>query len=141
MPWQPNKLERERLDKLQRIKDRGIEPYPNRVQRTHTTQAAIAEYDAAEPQGEAAESIEVAVTGRLRSVRVTGKVSFAHIEDGTGKVQLFIRQDAVGEEAYDLFKKDLDLGDFVEACGTMMRTKSGEVSVMVRELKLLAKAI
>src|SRR5262249_59022395 len=101
----------------------------------------IAAFEAAEPEGEAAESIEVAVTGRLRSVRVTGKVSFAHIEDGTGNVQLFIRQDAVGEEIYDLFKKDLDLGDFVEACGTMMRTKAGEVSVMVRELKLLAKAI
>jgi lysyl-tRNA synthetase class 2 len=141
MPWQPNKLERERLDKLQRIKDRGVEAYPNRVSRTHTALAAIAAFEAVEQDGEAAESIEVTVCGRIRSVRVTGKVSFAHIEDGTGKVQLFVRQDAVGEDGYDLFKRDLDLGDFIEASGTMMRTKAGEVSVMVRELKVLAKAV
>ncbi|MEP7284771.1 MAG: lysine--tRNA ligase [Chloroflexota bacterium] len=141
MSWEPNKLERERLDKLDRIKQRGIEPYPNRVQRTHTSAQAIAAYEAAEPDGETAEAIEVTVCGRIRSVRVTGKVAFSHIEDGTGKLQLFIRQDSVGEDTYDLFKKDLDLGDFVEASGTMMRTKAGEVSLMVRELKVLAKAI
>src|ERR1041385_2839758 len=141
MPWQPNKLERERLDKLQHLRERGVEPYPNRVKRTHTVAAAIAAYEAAEPEGEVAESIEVTVTGRISSVRTMGKVTFADIADGTGKVQLFIRQDAVGEETYDLFKRDLDLGDFVEASGTMVRTKTGEVSVSVVELKVLAKAI
>src|SRR5579859_7398347 len=100
MPWQPNKLERERLDKLQRIKERGIDPYPNRVRQTHTAAQAIAEYEALEQDPargrEAAEAIEVAVTGRIRSVRVTGKIIFSHIEDGTDRVQLFVRQDAVG---------------------------------------------
>ena len=141
MPWEPNKLERERLEKLQRIKERGVDPYPGRVRRTHTTAQAIAAYEAAEAKGEAAEPVPVTVTGRIRSVRVTGKISFTHIEDGEGRLQLFIRQDAVGEAVYDMFKKELDLGDFVEASGTMMRTKQGEISVNTQELKLLAKAL
>src|SRR5258708_13575376 len=141
MPWQPNKVEGEGLDKLQHLQSQGIEAFPNRVERTHTAAEAIAAFEAVEPQGEAAESLEVSVCGRIRSVRSTGKVSFSHIEDGSGKIQLFIRQDAVGDETYELFKRDLDLGDFVEASGTMVRTRSGEVSVMVRELKVLAKTV
>src|SRR5258706_6640046 len=141
MPWQPNKLERERLDKLQHLKERGVEPYPNRVKRTHTMAAAKAAFEAVEHEGEVAESIEATVTGRIRSIRTKGKVSFADIEDGTSKLQLFLRQDAVGEETYELFKRDLDLGDFVEASGTMVRTKTGEISVAVVELKVLAKAV
>jgi lysyl-tRNA synthetase class 2 len=143
MPWQPgNNLERERLEKLERLRARGIEAYPNRVQRTHTAVQAIAAYEAAEQHhGEVAESIEVSVCGRIRSVRVTGKITFAHIEDGTGRIQLFIRQDEVGPDAYEIFKRDLDLGDFVQADGTMVRTKAGEVSVLVREIKVLAKAL
>jgi lysyl-tRNA synthetase class 2 len=143
MPWQPgNNLERERLEKLERLRARGIEAYPNRVQRTHTAVQAIAAYEAAEQHNsEVAESIEVSVCGRIRSVRVTGKITFAHIEDGAGRIQLFIRQDEVGQDSYEMFKRDLDLGDFVQADGTMVRTKAGEVSVLVREIKVLAKAI
>src|SRR5579859_185802 len=141
MPWQPNKLERERLEKLERLKASGVEPYPNRVERTHTAQAAIRAFEAIEGEGEAAESLEVTVCGRIRSVRVSGKITFSHIEDGTGKLQLFIRQDVVGPETYEMFKRDLDLGDFVEASGTMMRTRAGEVSLAVMTLKVLAKAL
>lgn len=142
MPWQPtNKLEEERLEKLARITERGIDAYPGRVQRTHTTAEAIAAFEHAEHDGETAESIEVTVCGRFKSIRLSGKASFAHIEDGAGRIQLFIKQDAVGEAAYEMFKRDLDLGDFVQASGTMMRTRAGEVSVQVVELVLLAKAL
>ncbi|MBX3065344.1 MAG: lysine--tRNA ligase [Anaerolineae bacterium] len=144
MPWEPNKLERERLDTLQRLKERGIETYPPRVQRTHTTTAAIAAFEAVEPpvgSDQPAPQIEVIVCGRIRSIRLSGKASFGHIEDGEGRLQLFVRQDAVGEETYDLFKRDLDLFDFVQAKGVMMRTRSGEISVQVNELKLIAKAL
>jgi lysyl-tRNA synthetase class 2 len=142
MAWQPsNNLERERLEKLERLRGRGIEAYPNRVRRTHTALEAIAAYEAAEHDGETAESIEVIVCGRIRSERFTGKITFAHIEDGTGKIQLFIKQDAVGEETYEMFRRDLDLGDFVEAAGTMVRTRAGEVSILVTELRPLAKAL
>src|SRR4051812_7424808 len=105
MPWEPNKLERERLDKLNHLREKGIDPYPGEVRRTHTALAAIATYDAAEREGKADQPIEVTVCGRIRAVRVTGKISFSHIEDGTGRIQLFIRQDQVGEETYEIFKR------------------------------------
>ncbi|MHB8626843.1 MAG: lysine--tRNA ligase [Aggregatilineales bacterium] len=141
MTWQPtNQLERERLDKLERLIERGIEPYPGKVQRTHTISAAIAAFEQTASELTAA-PVNVTVCGRLRAIRISGKASFADIEDGTGRVQLFVKQDAVGEAAYDLFKRDLDLGDFVQVTGVMMRTRSGEISVQAAELKVLSKAL
>jgi lysyl-tRNA synthetase class 2 len=141
--WQPNKLEQERLEKVQRLEALGIDPFPRRVERTHTCAQAIAEYEKLEPQdAEAAQSLEVTVCGRIRRVNVKGKLSFLHIEDESGRVQLFLRVNDMDEAVYNLIKdKLIDMDDFVEASGTMMRTKAGEVSVLVHELKLLAKSL
>jgi lysyl-tRNA synthetase class 2 len=109
-----NELELERLKKLQRLRERGIEPYPARVARTHTNQQAIAEFTAKEAGGE---TIEATVVGRLVLTRPMGKASFAHIEDGTGRLQIYMKKEEAGEETYEMFLKDLDLGDFVEAQG------------------------
>jgi lysyl-tRNA synthetase class 2 len=128
-----------RLTKLERIRQRGIDPYPHRVQRTHTTIQAVAAFEASEAAGQ--EGDQVVVAGRLRSMRVMGRSTFAHLEDGTGRIQLFVRRDQVGEETYDFFRKDFDLGDFVEAKGKLFRTRTGEVTVLVSELRMLAKAI
>ncbi|GAB4545644.1 MAG: lysine--tRNA ligase [Anaerolineae bacterium] len=141
MAWQPNKLESERLEKLERLRERGVDPFPGAVQRTHTIAAAIAAFEAQEARGESAEPVAVSVCGRLRSIRSSGKVSFAHIEDGTAKVQLFVRLDGVGVTTYDMFKRDLDLFDFVQADGVMTRTRTGEVSVDTRAITVLAKAL
>jgi lysyl-tRNA synthetase class 2 len=140
MTWEPgNQLEAERLEKLQRIRAEGIEPYPNRVTRTHTTAEAVAAFEVAE--GDAA-GVSVTVCGRIVRRNIKGKVSFMHIEDGAGRLQLFIRMDNVGEGMYALVKeKAVELGDFVQAAGAMMRTKTGEISVMVEELTVLAKAL
>ena len=132
-------LERQRVEKLERLQARGIEPYPRRVKRTHTVAEAIAALEAAEAAGE--KGPQVAVTGRLRSMRVMGKATFAHIEDGSGSIQLFLRINNVGEEAYDMFKRDFDLGDFVGAEGSLMRTRTGESSVLVEQVRMLSKAI
>ena len=132
-------LERQRVEKLERLRARGVEPYPRRVKRTHTVAEAIAALEAAEAAGEGGS--HVAVSGRLRSMRVMGKVTFAHIEDGSGSIQLFLRVNDVGEEAYDMFKRDFDLGDFVGAEGALMRTRTGEISVRVKQVRMLAKAI
>jgi lysyl-tRNA synthetase class 2 len=70
-----------------------------------------------------------------------GKTVFTHIEDGYGRIQLFVRRDAIGEESHQVFRKLLDLGDFVQATGVLFRTRTGEVSVRVTEWKLLAKAV
>jgi lysyl-tRNA synthetase class 2 len=130
-------LEQQRLQKLAWLREQGIDPYPRRVERSHTIAKAIAAFEAA---GES-KGVQVTVAGRLKSVRIMGKTSFAHIEDGSDKIQLFIRINEVGEENYEMFKKGLDLGDFVSVQGTMMRTRTGEISVRVQKLHLLAKAI
>ena len=130
-------LERQRLKKLEWLREQGIDTYPARVERTHTIAGAIAAFQSAEEEKE----VQVAIAGRLKSIRVMGKSSFAHLEDGSAQVQLFIRINEVGEESYQIFKKGLDLGDFVGAKGTMMRTRKGEISVRVRDLSLLVKAI
>ncbi|HSJ53387.1 MAG TPA: lysine--tRNA ligase [Anaerolineae bacterium] len=127
--------EQQRRATLERLRAAGIEPYPARSQRTHTTTQAIALLE----QGQAPPAITVA--GRLVSIRIMGKGSFVHIEDGDGRIQLYLRQDRLGEESYEMFKRDLDLGDFVEARGGLFYTRTHEPSVQVEELRLLAKAL
>lgn len=131
-------LELERLKKLQRLRERGIEPYPARVARTHTNQQAIDAFNAAEPQNEA---VNVTAVGRVVLVRPMGKASFAHIEDGTSRLQVYLKKEEVGEETYELFLKDLDLGDFIEVAGHMFRTKTGEPTLRLSSLRLISKAI
>lgn len=132
-------LERQRVEKLERLRARGIDPYPHRVRRTHTIAEAIAALEEAETAGK--DGPLVAVTGRLRSMRVMGKVTFAHIEDGSGAMQLFLRVQDAGKEAYEIFKQDFDLGDFVGAEGQLMRTRTGESSVLVKRVHMLSKSI
>lgn len=137
-----NSLEQIRLEKLERLKKQGIEPYPNRVQRTHTSQEAIQAYEEAEAAGsDAVKEVPVTLVGRLRSMRPMGKVTFAHIEDGYGRVQLFLRADEVGKDVLDLFGREFDLGDFVQASGEMFRTRTGEITLKVKNLRLLTKSI
>ena len=137
MSWEKTRLEEQRLEKLERIKEAGIEPYPLRVQRSHTSLEAINAFDAA------GEDVEIVVTvcGRLVSTRDMGKTVFAHIEDGYGRIQLFLRREEIGEETHNVFRKLLDLGDFVQVTGTLFRTRAGEVSVRVNEWALLSKAV
>ena len=132
-------LEQQRVTKLQRLREKGIEPYPGRVRRTHTIAEALGLFEAHESAG--TEPPPVAIAGRLRSIRVMGKVTFANLEDGTGSVQLFLRSDEIGAEAYEMFRRDLDLGDFVGAEGVLMRTRTGEISVLARLIHVLSKAI
>ncbi len=126
-----------RRQKLERLRQAGIDPYPPRAHRTHTAAEAIAAFEA----GELGEDQLVTLTGRLVAVRIMGKASFAHIEDGSGRIQFYIRRDVVGEETYEFFRRDLDLGDFVEVTGPIFRTRTGEVTVEVRQIRLLAKAL
>ncbi|MBN2148656.1 MAG: lysine--tRNA ligase [Anaerolineales bacterium] len=141
-------LEQNRLEKLLELRAEGIEPYPTRAQRTHTSLEAIRLYEAAEVEAKAnaaqASAInlpEVTLAGRLRSMRPMGKVTFAHIEDGDGRVQLFLRANEVGEGSLALFNREFDLGDFVQASGVMFRTRTGEVTLRVASFRMLAKAI
>lgn len=128
-------LEQQRLEKLDRLRERKWDPYPARAERTHTAAQAIAVYETA------GEGAEVIVAGRLRSIRVMGKATFAHIEDESGRIQLLLRVNNLGTEVYETFRRDFDLGDFVEAKGSLMRTRTGEITVQVDRLRMLAKAL
>lgn len=127
--------EQQRRAKLERLRAAGIEPYPARSFRTHTTTQAIALLESGQTES------PVTVAGRLVSMRIMGKGSFVHVEDGHGRIQLYMRQDRLGQESYEMFKRDLDLGDFVEARGQLFYTRTQEPSIQVEELRLLSKAL
>ena len=120
-----------RTEKLARIRDRGIDPYPARVERTHTAQDAIAAFEAWESAGASGDPPQVAVAGRITSKRDMGKASFLDLRDGTGRIQVYVKKDNVGEEAYAALA-DLDLADFALATGPLFRTKTGEITIEAR---------
>jgi lysyl-tRNA synthetase class 2 len=141
---EPTSLERNRLEKLERLRANGIEPYPTRAARTHTSQSIIRDFEATEAataQGEQIPSLKATLAGRLRSMRPMGKITFAHIEDGEGQIQLFLRANDIGPDQLDLFNREFDLGDFIQATGEMFRTRSGEITLRVESFKMLAKAL
>ncbi len=140
MPYEYSNLELIRLEKLERLRSRGIEPYPTRAERTHTSLQAVRLFEQNEAAG-STDPLVVTLAGRLRSMRPMGKITFAHIEDGDGRVQLFLGANQVGAEDFELFNRELDLGDFVQASGEMFRTRSGEVTLRVGSFRLLAKAV
>jgi len=131
-------LEKIRLAKIDELRSEGIEPYPTRAQRTHTSAEAIAAFEAGEKKDS---KTQVILTGRVRAVRPMGKLGFVHIEDGAGRVQLLLRANELGQEQLDFFNRMVDIGDFIQASGVMFRTKTGEVTLQVGDFRLLAKAV
>ncbi|MCB9079747.1 MAG: lysine--tRNA ligase [Anaerolineaceae bacterium] len=134
----------QRLDKLQNFAERGQAAYPPRIIRNHTAAEVVTLYDEAEaalPEGsEEKPDITVQVAGRLVAIRIMGKSTFAHLEDGTGRIQIYLRQNDLGD-SYDVFKKDIDLGDFIAVQGHLFRTRTGEVTVHADDYQLAAKAL
>ncbi len=123
-----------RRQKLQALLDAGQDPYTiTHYPVTHRSAAIAGDFDALEGR-------EVAVAGRMISRRVMGKASFAHLLDGEGEVQIYVRRDDVGDEAYAAFKQ-WDIGDIVGLKGTVFKTKTGEISVHASEITLLTKSL
>lgn len=136
-----NKLIAQRRDKLQQLRAQGLVAFPNDFRRD----ALAGELHAAHG-GESAEDLEgrglrVRVAGRLMSRRLMGKASFAHLQDQSGRIQLFVQQDNLPTGGYEAFKRDLDLGDILGAEGDLFKTKTGELSVKVDNIRLLTKAL
>ncbi|WP_226846827.1 lysine--tRNA ligase [Dehalogenimonas etheniformans] len=129
-------ITRERLDKLARLKDLGVEAYPNTFHRTHTNAEAAAL--AKQPDGTGNEPV-VTVAGRLIARRGMGKINFFDILDGSGKIQLLCGQGHI-EQGWDLLPS-LDIGDFIGATGNLKLSKSGEPTVFVKTLSLLTKSL
>lgn len=131
-----DEIRAERLRKLHLLEAAGVNPYPNNVRRTHEIAQVLGGFSVLETEGGS-----LVVDGRIRSIRTHGGSSFIDIEDGTGKMQLFLKKDEIGEEAFTLFIDTADIGDFVEATGTPMRTKSGQESLLLSDWRMLAKTL
>ncbi len=133
------RITQQRRQKLDRIRARGIKPYPHRYHRSHTTQEAVALLKRNEES--LTEEKEVSVAGRVMAIRRMGKSSFFDIRDGSGKIQLLFQDiGRFDEEQRELFK-DLDIGDIIGVEGSLLRTKSGEPTVWVGDFTLLAKSL
>jgi lysyl-tRNA synthetase class 2 len=133
-------LTRQRLEKLERIRARGIEPYPHRYHRTHTAQEAKALFEQQEKAGKESSGVTLCLAGRMVANRRMGKATFIDIKDGSGKIQLYFRRDELGEEKYSLLE-ECDLGDILGASGELFRTKTGEITLKVSDFALLAKSL
>ena len=136
-------LQRIRWEKAERLRQSGVDPYPPRATRTATVAAALARFAAAErdlPPG-VEETEPMTIVGRMVSRRHQGKTVFAHLRDGSGDLQLYLRRDEIGDEPFETFLKVFDLGDFVQATGPLFRTRMGEISLRGRTVALLTKAL
>ena len=123
-----------RLEKLRALQAEGRDPYRlTRYDQTHRSKEILDNFEALDGQ-------TVSIAGRMMSRRVMGKASFAHVLDRDGQIQIYVRRDDVGEEAYKQFK-DFDLGDVIGVEGVVFRTKMGEVSVHAQQVKLLTKCL
>ncbi|MBT9161967.1 MAG: Lysine--tRNA ligase [Dehalococcoidia bacterium] len=138
-----------RLDKLQRIRSRGVNPYPARYLCSHTTQEAITLYRESRVEGSGIPEQIVSrakrlqtlkLAGRITAMRSMGKAIFLDIRDGSGKVQAYLQRDAIGEEKYSLLQ-DFDIGDFIGVEGELFETRAGEITVKVSDFTMLSKSL
>ena len=124
-----------RIHKLNALRERGINPYPYRYQVTHRAQDILSRWEDLSTSGE-----PVGAAGRIMAIRGHGKAAFAHLQDESGKVQVYIREDKVEKEAYEAFKL-FDVGDFIGVKGKVFKTRTGEITIEVSELTLLSKSL
>lgn len=129
-----------RREKLSELREKGYDPFGKRFERTHLAEELIQQYGEIEKEELDQQGISTTIAGRVMTKRGKGKAGFAHLQDLTGQIQIYVRVDAVGEEQYDLFN-NTDLGDIVGVQGTLFKTKVGELSIKVQDFQLLTKAL
>jgi lysyl-tRNA synthetase class 2 len=135
-----NEFVKIRIEKLKALREKGINPYPSAAyDQSHHSNEIVDKFRDLQP-GEHKEDVAVSVAGRLMTIRDMGKSVFAHIQDGKGKIQIYIRKDSLGEAAFEVFKL-LDLGDIIGVKGFPFKTKTGEVSVHAKTLEVLSKSL
>lgn len=132
--------ERVRRQKMQDLKDMGIDPFGSAYKRTTTSGKIIAQYEDKTKEELQELDVHVKIAGRIMTKRRQGKAGFMHIQDVDGQIQIYVRKDVVGEEQYEIFKKN-DLGDIVGIEGTIMKTDHGQLSVRAQVYTHLSKAL
>lgn len=136
LPGDDDPLVQTRRAKLQRLRAAGTAAFPARTGRTHSLQQALTilgEQQAADER--------LTLAGRVLLLRPMGRASFAQLQDASGRVQIYLRRDTVGTEAYQLFRSTVDLGDLIEVGGSMFRTRTGEPTLQVTAWQMVAKAL
>src|SRR5690606_10932368 len=131
---------RVRREKMEALRAEGIDPFGGRFERTNLAADILEEYGEFSKEELEEKNLEVAIAGRVMTKRGKGKVSFAHVQDVTNQIQIYVRKDTVGEDNYKIFKT-VDLGDIIGVKGTIFKTKVGELSIKVKEFDLLTKAL
>lgn len=124
-------IQKIKLEKLEKIKNSGMETYPEKCERSMTNAEAIDKFDDIKD--------EIHLVGRVKSFRPMGNAAFAHIEDGAGKIQLFLGKQNLDGGKFDLFVNSVETGDFIEAAGTLFKTKTEEKTLNVKDWKMLSK--
>ncbi len=131
---------RVRREKMNKMRENGLDPFGKRFERTHSIKELIEQYGELEKEDIESKNVEVTLAGRIMTKRGKGKAGFANIQDLTGQLQVYVRVDAIGAEAYDIFDS-ADLGDIIGVKGALFKTKVGELSVKVKEFEFLTKAL
>ncbi|MBC8044546.1 MAG: lysine--tRNA ligase [Rhizobacter sp.] len=126
-----NNLIHTRKEKLLQLRAMGVDPYPHAFDVTHFAAPLVETFE---------ENLTVSVAGRMMTVRNMGKAAFFNVQDSSGRIQIYVRKDDIGEAGYNAFKL-FDIGDIVGVKGYMFRTKTGEISIHTKELTLLSKSV
>ena len=129
-----------RRQKMDELRDMGIDPFGHAYQRTHKSGALRAQYEECTKEELVEKNVTVKIAGRIMTKRRQGKAGFMHIQDLDGRIQIYVRKDVIGEEQYEIFKKS-DIGDIVGIEGTVMKTDHGELSVKAGVYTHLTKAL
>lgn len=129
-------IKKARIKKLENMRKKGINPYPTKSRRSHQCQEAIEQFEKL-----MAEKKELVLVGRLRTMREHGGSTFVHIEDGSAKLQIYLKKDEVGGKEYRFFLDNFDIGDFIEVKGILFLTKKGEKTLLVKDYRILVKSL
>lgn len=129
-----------RHDKMERIRESGLDPFGKKFEQTHHAKDVAGQFGEKSKEDLEAASETVTLAGRLMAKREMGKASFAQLLDRSGQIQIYVRQDTVGEDAYKLFDMS-DIGDLIGVTGVVFKTKTGELSVKVKEFTFLTKSL
>ncbi|SFJ36207.1 lysine--tRNA ligase [Thermoflavimicrobium dichotomicum] len=135
-----NELIKVRHEKLQTLRERGIDPFGQKYVRTHTGKELENLYGDLTKEELEEKQISVSIAGRLMAKRKQGKASFAHLQDVSGRIQIYVRLDRIGEEQYQTFMT-ADIGDFIGVQGIVFKTNRGELSVKANEVTFLSKSL
>ncbi len=133
-----HRLVAQRKQKLDELRKNNIEPYPYKFNKKDNSKDLLDKFKKLKKEEKTKDKVSLA--GRIMSLRVMGKVSFGHLQDSSGRIQFYVKEDEIGKQNYKLFKK-FDIGDFLGINGVVFKTKRGETSIWVKKLELLTKSL